>query len=238
MGEYAAARNPRSVPRAARKPRRVPRTATTERPPRGADTCARAHGADSAVKGDRADHAMASSLAVFNVVRARVVGTTRYWQENGVWRSRREEEPPSPHAATPPPHDETPPPATATATATPPHEASTDVAVPVSRLAQLVGETKQHMAELGVEAAPMFGHIGETSPPLCVLFRHHQSRAALPDGERSHTQATAPSTFFLSSIQPTPRAWPKSATSRSAWRCAPLSSAALVQASMGLEREN
>ena len=43
---------------------------------------------NSAVKGDKADHAMASSLSVFTVQRARVTGVTQYWQECGVWRNQ------------------------------------------------------------------------------------------------------------------------------------------------------
>ena len=44
---------------------------------------------NSAVKGDTADAAMASSLTVFDVDAARLVGATRHWQERGVWRQDR-----------------------------------------------------------------------------------------------------------------------------------------------------
>ena len=47
---------------------------------------------------------------------------------------------------------------------------ATDVAVPVSKLAELVQLTKDHLDELGIVAAPIFGHVGDGSFHVLPMF--------------------------------------------------------------------
>ena len=47
---------------------------------------------------------------------------------------------------------------------------ATDIAVPVSNLAELVRATNADMAELGISAAPLFGHVGDGSFHLLPMF--------------------------------------------------------------------
>jgi len=47
---------------------------------------------------------------------------------------------------------------------------ATDVCVPVSRLAEIVAATAQDLEELGIVAAPLFGHVGDGNFHLLVLF--------------------------------------------------------------------
>ena len=44
------------------------------------------------------------------------------------------------------------------------------MAVPVSKLAELVQLTKDHLDELGIVAAPIFGHVGDGSFHVLPMF--------------------------------------------------------------------
>eukprot|EP00937_MAST-01D_sp_MAST-1D-sp2_P007863 g7863.t1 len=47
---------------------------------------------------------------------------------------------------------------------------ATDVAVPLTRLAGVVEETHAHVRELGITAAPLFGHVGDGNFHLLVMY--------------------------------------------------------------------
>ena len=47
---------------------------------------------------------------------------------------------------------------------------ATDVAVPISALEDVVAETRADMRRLGIEAAPLFGHVGDGNFHLLVVF--------------------------------------------------------------------
>jgi len=47
---------------------------------------------------------------------------------------------------------------------------ATDVCVPVSRLAEIIDDTAQDIRELGIAAAPIFGHVGDGNFHLLVMF--------------------------------------------------------------------